>query len=122
MLEQLDGEHWTACSPAHVARMRAGGGGRHIEVEEVGFCKDGVRWPATSWGPGDAARAAGVPDERLPDGLGLYLGVKPVVSNSAPMMVVSFGAHNALVKPERLVDASQRHAHDPGRRHRAGRG
>ena len=99
-LRQLRGEH--GCTPAHIAHMRQ----LTIDarsVEEIGHYQDG-RLACTSWGPVGEMIPQRAPDERLPNGEGLSLRVKPLVTRGREMLLLTDGTHNALIQPERMVD------------------
>jgi sensor c-di-GMP phosphodiesterase-like protein len=99
-LRQLKGAH--GCTPAHIARMRR----LTIDarsVDEIGHYQGG-RLTCTSWGPVQSVIPQNEPHERLANGLGLYLHVKPRITRGGEMLVLSDGAHNALIQPQRMVD------------------
>ena len=92
----------SGCTPAHIARMRQ----LTVDsrsVEEIGHYRGG-RLVCTGWGPVEGVIAQGEPDERLPNGDGLYLHVKPHITGGGEILVLSDGTHNALIQPQRLVD------------------
>lgn len=97
-LRQLKGAH--GCTPAHIVRMRR----LTIDarsVDEIGHYQGG-RLTCTSWGPVQAVVPERAPHERLANGLGLYLHVKPRITRGSEMLVLSDGAHNVLIQPQRM--------------------
>ncbi len=101
-LVELEAEGWISCSPAHIARLRQATLDNRA-VDELGFFRDG-KLACTSWGLVTQDIDKGVPDERLPSGFDVSIGVRPEVSGAGAMFVVSHGSHNALIVQKRLVD------------------
>lgn len=101
-LTRIEAERHDGCSAAHINRMRQ----LVVDttsVEEIGYFA-GDRLDCTSWGlvMQDVVRSP--PDRTFDDGFHMNFNVDPVVSQGGSMLVLSYGNHNALIKPERLVD------------------
>ncbi|SOE47277.1 EAL domain-containing protein [Orrella dioscoreae] len=102
VFDMLEQDAWAACSPAHIARMRE----LTIDsqsVDEIGYFVDG-QLACTSWGPVQQDIGIGVPSATLVDGYALYLHITPFVTGGAPLLAISRGDYNVLMKHERLVD------------------
>jgi sensor c-di-GMP phosphodiesterase-like protein len=90
------------CSSEHIARMRTET--MNIpSVEEIGYFENGFL-KCTSWGPAPAEIAKTRGDFTTPDGMEVFLRIKPIVSLGKPMTALQLGSYNALVVPSRFVD------------------
>lgn len=98
----LASEDWDACSPAHIARMRQ----LTVDspaIDEIGYLRDG-RLLCTSWGQVEGTVREFDADAQLAGGFALAIGVRPAVSRSGPVLVMTHRSHNVLVSQSRLVD------------------
>jgi sensor c-di-GMP phosphodiesterase-like protein len=90
------------CATTHIARLRQLVVDSRA-VEEIGSYR-GNLLACTSWGRVGKLMAPSQPDQRLPDGHALYVGVKPKIFGGRPMLVVSNGPNDALVNPARMIE------------------
>jgi sensor c-di-GMP phosphodiesterase-like protein len=100
-LTQLNATQWSGCSPEHLLQMRR----LTIEdaaAEEIGFYSDGAL-ACTGWGPVEGTIPQELPDFVLPTGAGLHLDAQPEVTRAGKLIIMDWGQHNALIKPERLI-------------------
>ena len=90
------------CSPEHIALMRILTVNADA-VEEIGYFNDGLLM-CSSWGPTTQRVTQPRANYTRPDGMGVTLRIKPVVSLGRRMLALQLGSHNALVAPSRFVD------------------
>jgi sensor c-di-GMP phosphodiesterase-like protein len=90
------------CSNEHITRMRT----ETINVpavEEIGYFENGFL-KCTSWGLAPAGIAKTQGDFTTPDGMEVFLRIRPIISRGKPMTALQLGSYNALVVPSRFVD------------------
>ncbi|VFR53812.1 diguanylate cyclase/phosphodiesterase (GGDEF & EAL domains) with PAS/PAC sensor(s) [plant metagenome] len=102
VFDALEQGTWAPCSPAHIARMRELTINSQ-SVDEIGYFVEG-QLACTSWGIVQQDIGIGVPSATLADGYALYLNITPFVTGGAPLLAISRGSYNVLMKHERLVD------------------
>jgi sensor c-di-GMP phosphodiesterase-like protein len=90
------------CSSQHIARMRTEAV-NVPSVEEIGYFESGFL-RCTSWGLAPTGIAETRGDFTTPDGIEVFLRIKPIVSLGKPMTALQLGSYNALVVPSRFVD------------------
>lgn len=102
LLEEIEKENWAECSPEHIGRMRQLAVASPY-IAEVGYFQNDLL-ACTSWGVVMQRIPFGTVDATLPDGFGLHVGHDALVTKAGPMLALSKGSHNVLIRPQQLVD------------------